>query len=85
MIRAAALLLVACASAPSAYRDIEGRPIPSTARIDADVAPVIVNCDGTRYQIVTVPHPYLVGAHAGTHRPIVRDARALCAKIAAND
>ena len=77
-------LLAACV-AGSPYRDIEGRPLPSTARVDADVPPVVITCGEQRYQIITAPHPYLVGAHAGTHRPVIRDARALCARIAEHD
>jgi hypothetical protein len=83
-MRFALLLLVACAG-PSHIRDIEGRPLSTTARLDADVAPVIVRCDGRAYSIVTAPPPYSIGAHVATHRPYVRDASVMCAKIRAAD
>lgn len=81
-MRVALLCLIAACAGASPYRDIEGRPVSTTARLDADVAPVVVRCDGRSYAIVTAPRPYL-GTHVGTHRPFVRDARVMCAKIRA--
>ena len=84
-MRSLALLVLAACASGSPYRDVHGRPLPSTAALDADVPPVVVHCGSERYRIVTAPHPYLVGTHAGTHRPVIRDARALCAQIRAFD
>jgi hypothetical protein len=79
------LFAIGCAAQNSHYRDIEGRPLATTARIDADVEPVIVRCGGERYAVIPVPHNYSIGAHVGTHRPFVRDHRLMCAKIRAAD
>lgn len=86
--RTAALLLTAlaaCAS-PARYRDVEGRPVATTARLDADVAPLEVTCPRAgRDWIVPAPHAFMAGAHVGTQRPYVRDVAHLCAKIRAAD
>lgn len=79
------VLLVGCASTTARFRDVEGRPLASHARLDADVAPLEVHCPGTgSYMILDAPRPYLAGTRLGTHRPFVRDAAYLCARIAAN-
>lgn len=79
-------LVAGCAAAPARYRDVEGRPLATTARIDADVEPLVVHCPrGGRYLIVPEPQRYVAGAHVGTHRPYVRDVGLLCAKIRAAD
>lgn len=84
-MRLVLLFALGCAASSSQYRDIEGRPLSTTARIDADVEPVIVTCDGQRYAVIPAPHRYSLGAHVGTHRPFVRDHQLMCAKIRAAD
>lgn len=79
------LALAACATTGSHVRDPEGRPLPTSARLDADADPATVWCDGQRYLIVEPPPPYLSGHHMATHEVHVRDAAALCAKIRALD
>lgn len=82
-MRALPLLLVcaACAAAPAQVRGIDGQPLPTSARLDSDVAPVEITCGETRYLIVAEPRPYLAGTHLATVRPYVHDAPALCARI----
>lgn len=84
-MRGVALLfsLVACSATTSRFRDIEGRPLSTTARLDADVPPITVHCNGDAYDIVTAPHGYTIGAHFATYRPYVRDAALMCSKIRA--
>lgn len=76
-------LLAACATGHSYVRDPEGRPLPTSAQLDADMQPPTVHCDGVRYVIVEPSPPYLAGNHMATHEVHIRDAAALCAKIRA--
>ena len=86
MMRLVALLLVVgCASGSSHVRDPEGRPLSTTARLDADMEPATVRCGDHRYLIVEPPPPYMTGNHMATHEVHIRDAAALCAKIRAAD
>ncbi|MDQ3363943.1 MAG: hypothetical protein M3680_00730 [Myxococcota bacterium] len=79
-------LVVGCGPATARFRDVEGRPLPTTARLDADVAPLVVRCPGgVRYLVVSEPRPYLAGTHLATRQPFVRDAALLCARIRAHD
>ncbi len=85
MVRNAVLLFVlaSCAGSPSHVRDPHGRPLPTTARLDADTEEQNVRCpDGRTYTIVEPPPPYLAGTHVGASRVLVTDARTLCAAIA---
>jgi hypothetical protein len=88
-VRLVALLLasvaVGCATGTSYVRDPEGRPLPTSARLDADADPVTVLCDDREYMIVEPPPPYLSGNHVGTSQVHVRDSAELCAKIRALD
>ena len=68
-------------SATASYRGIDGHPVPTTARLDADGDPVLVSCDGMTYAIVTAPLPYATGTHLATRRPFVRDPAVMCARI----
>ena len=81
----AALLVVGCAvgcaARPSRVRDPEGYPLPTSARLDADLEPAYVRCGGTEYTIVEPPPPSLLGNHLATHEVHVADPAALCAKI----
>jgi hypothetical protein len=77
----AALVVVGCAAAPWTVRDPEGRPLPTTARLDADMEPARVRCGGRVYLIVEPPPPSLLGNHLATHHVHVADPAALCAKI----
>jgi hypothetical protein len=81
----ALLALAACATGSSQVRDPEGRPLPTTARLDADMDPATVWCGEQRYLIVEPPPPYLSGRHMATHEVRITDAVALCAKIRAAD
>jgi hypothetical protein len=83
-VRAALVLVAACASAAPSVRGIDGRPLPTSARIDAD-ASVEVTCGAQRYWIVPPPPPYVAGLHVQTERPYVHDLPALCARILAAD
>jgi hypothetical protein len=79
------VLLAACASGPARVRDPQGRPLPTTARLDADGSAMNVRCpDGQHYLIVEPPPPYLAGSHVGTARVDVTDAPRLCRAIAQN-
>lgn len=84
MVRLIMLMsLAACAASPSRVRDPQGRPLPTSARLDADTTAQDVHCpDGRKYTIVEPPPPYLAGSHVGTSRVLVTDARTLCAAIA---
>ncbi len=77
--------LLGCATHPSLVRDPEGRPLPTTARIDADLEPAPLRCGARQYQIVEPPPPYLSGNHLATHTIHIEDPVALCAKIRALD
>jgi hypothetical protein len=78
-------MLAACASGPSYVRDPDGRPLPTSARLDADLEPATVRCGGVRYLIVEPPPPYMAGSHMATAEVHVSDPAALCAKIRAED
>lgn len=81
----ALVLLAACASGPARVRDPQGRPLPTTARLDADASAMNVHCpSGEQYVIVEPPPPYLAGTRVGTSRVHVTDALALCRAIEAN-
>jgi len=80
---AALIVLVGCATGSSHVRDPEGRPLPTTARLDADMDPATVWCGEHRYVIVEPPPPYMTGNHMANAEVHVRDAAALCAKIRA--
>lgn len=84
MTRLALLLVLGCAG-PSNYRDVDGRPVSTTARLDADGDPVRVRCGGEVYHIVTPPVPYATGTHLATKTPFVRDHALMCARIRAAD
>jgi hypothetical protein len=75
------LCLAACASTPVRVRGIDGRALPTSARLDADVAPIQITCGSTRYLIVAAPRPYLAGTHFGTVRPYVHDGREFCRTV----
>jgi hypothetical protein len=77
----ALLACAACATGSSYVRDPEGHPLPTTARLDADMDPATVWCGERRYVIVEPPPPYVSGRHMATHEVRIRDAAALCAKI----
>lgn len=79
------VLLVGCATVPSRVRDPEGRPLPTSARLDADMEPARVWCAGREYVIVEPPPPSLLGNHLATHEVRVHDPAALCAKIRASE
>lgn len=78
-------VLAACASGPSYVRDPEGHPLPTSARLDADMDPPTVVCGESRYVIVEPPPAYLAGHSMANVEVHVRDAPALCAKIRAAD
>jgi len=83
-MRLIALLgLVACASGPSYVRDPEGHPLPTSARIDADMEPARVWCGDQEYVIVEPPPRSMLGTHLATHEVHVRDAALLCERIRA--
>ena len=85
-MKALALCLVAaCATAPSYVRDPEGRQLPTSARVDADLEPATVRCGGVRYLIVEPPPPYMTGNHMANAEVHISDPAALCAKIRAED
>ena len=77
----ALLVLAGCAAGTSHIRDPEGRPLPTSARIDADLEPPTVWCEGRAYTIVEPPPPYMTGNGMGTSEVHIRDAAALCDKI----
>lgn len=77
--------LSACAASPTHVRAPDGSPLPTSARLDADVAPIAVTCGADRYLVVAPPRPYMAGMHVATERPFVRDLPALCARIRAMD
>jgi len=79
------VVLVGCATRSSHVRDPDGRPLPTSARLDADSDPATVWCGDERYEIVEPPPPYLAGNHLATVEVHVRDAAALCAKIRSAD
>ena len=81
----ALLMFAACATGASHVRDPEGRPLNTSARIDADAEAPTVWCGANRYTIVEPQPPYLAGNHMATVEVHVRDAAALCAKIRAED
>ena len=81
----ALLLVAACATGTSHVRDPEGRPLPTSAMLDADSEPPTVRCGTRQYTIVEPPPPYLAGNHMATVEVHVRDAALLCAKIRAAD
>ncbi|HEY5920757.1 MAG TPA: hypothetical protein VIV11_03760, partial [Kofleriaceae bacterium] len=61
-MRLVAIAVIAgCATGPAYVRDPEGRPLSTSARIDADMEPVRVWCDGREYTIVEPPPPYMTG------------------------
>jgi hypothetical protein len=78
-------LVGACATAPSYVRDPEGRPLPTTARMDADMEPATVRCGRTRYLIVEPPPPYMTGNHIANAEVHISDPAALCARIRAEN
>jgi hypothetical protein len=77
--------LISCATTASRVRDPEGNPLPTSARLDADLEPAYVRCGGTEYVIVEPPPPSLLGNHLATHEVHVADPAALCAKIRQRD
>ena len=81
----ALLVFAACVTGTSHVRDPEGRPLPTSALIDADAEAPTVWCNDVRYTIVEPPPPYLAGNSLATHEVHVRDASLLCAKIHAAD
>lgn len=85
-MRAFALSLLAACTAPTTahVRDIHGRPLPTSARLDADSAPAEVRCDGRRYLVVESPPPYVAGTRVGTARVWITDPHEICARIRAN-
>ena len=85
-MRIVALVLFAgCAAGTTHVRDPEGRPLPTSAQLDADLEPATIECDGKRYVIVEPPPPYLTGNHMAHAEVHVANAAALCAKIRAED
>jgi hypothetical protein len=78
-------MLAACMGGTSYVRDPEGRPLATSARMDADMEPATVHCGGVRYLIVEPPPPYMTGNHMANVEIHVRDAATLCAKIRAAD
>lgn len=78
--------LTACASGPARYRSVEGHPLISAARLDADIRPLQLHCPQRgAFYIVPATRPYVAGHHFGVKRPYVRDAALLCERIAAAD
>ncbi|HEY5948283.1 MAG TPA: hypothetical protein VIV40_22455 [Kofleriaceae bacterium] len=82
---AAVAIIGACASGTSYVRDPEGRPLPTSAILDADMEPASLWCGNRQYRIVEPPPPYLMGNHMATAEVHVRNAPVLCAKIHAAD
>lgn len=85
-----AVALAGCATAaagraPVQVRAPDGSRLPTTARLDAEGSLVQVHCGTAAYVIVPAPPPFVHGRRIGTAQVVVRDAAALCARIAAAD
>jgi hypothetical protein len=78
-------MLAGCASGAWYVRDPDGKPLPTSARLDADMEPATIRCGGVRYLIVEPPPAYMVGNHLANAEVHVSDPAALCAKIRAAD
>ena len=77
-----AVLIAGCAHHTSHVRDPQGRPLPTTAILDADSDGAQLYCtDGSHYVIVEPPRPYLAGNHLVTQRVVISDAPRLCEQI----
>lgn len=77
-----ALAAAGCAHGSSHVRDPQGRPLPTTAILDADSNGANLEClDGRHYVIVEPPRPYLAGTHLVTQRVLITDAPRLCEQI----
>lgn len=82
LVVATLLASVGCAAHSSHVRDPQGRPLPTTARLDSNFGGTELTCtDGSRYTIVEPPPPYLAGTHFATRQVVVTDAPRLCSQI----
>jgi hypothetical protein len=71
-----------CAGTPARLVDVQGRPLPSSARLDTDEDPVPIDCDGVRYLVIPPPDRFAQGIHVGTPIPKVT-AAVMCPRIRA--
>ncbi|CAN5748905.1 hypothetical protein BH11MYX3_BH11MYX3_30270 [soil metagenome] len=79
----ALVFAAACAGTPARVVNLEGQPLHTSARLDADVDPITVHCGLQKYYVVPEPNRFLLGVHVGTRIPHVHDAVSLCERIRA--
>lgn len=60
--------------------DVQGRPVNSTARLDALGAEATLHCGADRYLVVPREQPFLLGAYVGMRTANLHPA-ALCERI----
>jgi hypothetical protein len=78
------VLMTACAgTTPARVVNLEGQPLHTSARLDAEVEPITVQCGLHTYLVVAEPNRFLLGVHVGTRIPHVHDAVSLCERIRA--